>query len=218
MYFALVISYFFKFCQRRFTLGNETIPYCILRKHDYFMGLNGSQSISKDAITFLEKLQADSIAHTSRSLLKHLRGTYFLLKKWDNPEYLCLAGLFHSVYGTQDFKELPISLENRVKVRNVIGSDAEKLVYYFCIQDRRHFVSNFDKIDNFTILSRLDKTEILISKQQFKDLLEIRLADHLEQMLHTKHQYRFRDYFLKAKPYLSNKGWQYFSIAYGAVL
>ncbi|MDJ0582177.1 DUF6817 domain-containing protein [Crocosphaera sp.] len=204
--------------EKKLLTSIETTPYRVLRKFDYLLSLNSSRSIPQEIIDFLESLQADSIAHTKRSLLKHLQKTYFLLQKWGNPDYLCLAGLFHSIYGTQDFKELPMLLENRKKVRNVIGSQAEKLVYYFCIQDRRHFVSNFDKNQKFTILSRLDKKEILISEKEFKDLLEIRIADHLEQMLYTKHQYGFRDFFLKAQPYLSDQCREYFSIAYRAVL
>ncbi len=79
-------------------------------------------------------------------------------------------------------------------------------------------MSNFERTQNFSLLSRLNSTEMPISEQDFRNLLEIRLADHLEQMLYTKHQYGFKEYFLKAQPYLSQKGFQEFSLAYQQVL
>ena len=46
------------------------------------------------------------------------------------PEYVQDAGLFHSIYGTTYFNTQ--STNNREEVRQLIGTEAEELVYLFC--------------------------------------------------------------------------------------
>jgi len=79
------------------------------------------------------------IRHSGRDFFEHLKGTHDLLRDWGNPEYLCLAGLFHSIYGTQFFKHKTLSLEQRDALIDLIGVKAEALAYLFCTQDRRKF-------------------------------------------------------------------------------
>jgi len=72
----------------------------------------------------------ESIKHLDKTLFEHLWGTYSILKERAKPEYLCLAGLFHSVYETEYFKlDAPYS---RTEVKELIGEQAENLVYEFC--------------------------------------------------------------------------------------
>jgi hypothetical protein len=71
-----------------------------------------------------------SIGHLDKTLFDHLWGTYSILKQQGKPEYLCLAGLFHSVYETEYFKfGNPYT---RKEVEELIGTQAEHLVYEFC--------------------------------------------------------------------------------------
>jgi hypothetical protein len=74
--------------------------------------------------------------HSGRAFFDHLKGTHDLLRDWGNPEYVCVAGLFHSIYGTQYFKHRCLPLNRRNELASLIGADAERLVYEFCTQDR----------------------------------------------------------------------------------
>ena len=89
--------------------------------------LTDSTSIKID---FLESLGCFEKGHKGQTLLEHLLGTKEILKKWGAPEYLQDAGLFHSVYGTSVF--LYQSTDDRVKVRELIGEQAEEIVFMFC--------------------------------------------------------------------------------------
>ena len=81
-------------------------------------------------IQFLKKIGCDEVGHKNQTLLDHLIGVYNILKSWDVPEYVQDAGLFHSVYGTAYFK--PQMTIDRDKVRDLIGEQAEEIVFMFC--------------------------------------------------------------------------------------
>ena len=90
-------------------------------------------------VALLEELGAHLTSHSRRTLLEHLTGTHDLLAQWGNPPWLCAAGLFHSIYGTYIFDKRSADLSMRVRIREVIGSRAEQLVYLFCASDRSRF-------------------------------------------------------------------------------
>lgn len=86
-----------------------------------------------NAINFLRKLTS-SIPHSNTTLFKHLYGTYKILKSHGADEDVCLAGLYHSVYGTEFYSRLQLERE---QVKNIIGDRAENLVYDFCLLSDR---------------------------------------------------------------------------------
>ena len=110
--------------------------------------------------TFLISLDANKTRHSGRTLFDHLKGVHDLLRDWDNEHHVCLAGLFHSIYGTNTFKHQ--SLNDRAKLIEMIGLKAELLVHYFSTKDRPFFESIEDKGVR-------------------RDLLEIEAANLLEQ-------------------------------------
>ena len=59
--------------------------------------------IFDQVIAFLKTRSAEQIAHVNGTLLAHLEGTCALLLGWGNPIDLCLAGLCHTIYGTDGF-------------------------------------------------------------------------------------------------------------------
>ena len=81
-------------------------------------------------INFLNNIDANHKSHSGRTLIDHLIGVHDILKKWDCPQYLQDAGLFHSVYGTIVFKHQ--STNDRDAVKKLIGEQAEELVWNFC--------------------------------------------------------------------------------------
>jgi len=129
----------------------------------------------------LQDLNAGGRAHTGQSLYDHLVGTYELLKAWDNPDAVCIAGLFHSVYGTQFYEDSVASLANRERVRNAIGNKAEELAFLFCVSDRTDFWKNPGS-DEITLVSRVDGRKHTVSKETRQALLELEIANTIEQV------------------------------------
>jgi len=76
----------------------------------------------------------DQVSHSGGTLIEHLVGVHDILVANGAPKYVCDAGLFHSIYGTISFKHK--TTEDRDMIREMIGSDAENLVYIFSTLDR----------------------------------------------------------------------------------
>lgn len=129
-------------------------------------------------IALLRDLNTDSLSHSQGSLIDHLQKTYELLKEWNNPDYVCVAGLFHSIYGTQIYQKQTLGLEQRNIIKNAIGIEAEYLVYLFCIMHRGYFYNNLDSNE---LRSSQDETCIKISEKTKRNLCEILVANELEQ-------------------------------------
>src|SRR5271166_729667 len=92
-------------------------------------------------IELLRDLGADKIPHSRKTLLDHLLGTADIIRRWTDDEDTYKAALFHSIYGTEFFKDAPLksltnSAEARSRIINAIGPAAERLVYVFCVMDR----------------------------------------------------------------------------------
>lgn len=86
------------------------------------------------ALAFLENLGARRVKHSGRTLYDHLLGTYRLLTVDGRPPHVCLGGLYHSIYGTNQFQH--VLTNGRDRVRAVIGDEAEELAYLFSTIDR----------------------------------------------------------------------------------
>ena len=128
-------------------------------------------------IELLIDLNTDSLSHSQGTLIDHLQKTYELLKQWNNPDYVCLSGLFHSIYGTQIYKKQTLGLEKRNIIKNAIGIEAEYLVYLFCIMDRGYFYNNL----GFNQLRSSHNETYTISEKTKRNLCEILVANELEQ-------------------------------------
>lgn len=67
---------------------------------------------------------------------------------------MCLAGLCHSVYGTESYTKQSVPLSDRKEFQKIIGEEAEELVYLFGCHQKKAFWENI-KIDaGFTIDDR----------------------------------------------------------------
>jgi len=112
------------------------------------------------------------IPHLSGSLFAHLYNVFFILKSMNASEETCLAGLYHSCYGTEVF-----NLKDKIKKEDLvfyIGEDAEKLVYYFSLKDRNEIIL---------------KNSMNLDPQKQLSLLEILYANELDQFKNTKYEF-----------------------------
>jgi hypothetical protein len=96
---------------------------------------------SAAALELLRAHALDRVPHSAEDLLAHLQGTCALLRAWGAREALALAGLCHSVFGTEMFggDALPTSLRDDLSAR--IGAEAARLVWLFGVIDRRSFTA-----------------------------------------------------------------------------
>lgn len=83
----------------------------------------------QDAIEYFKSISS-GIGHSNSTYFNHCYGTYMKLKGMGLEENVCLAGLYHSVYSTEYFKN-PVQV-NRKDVSRFIGEYAEDLVHTFC--------------------------------------------------------------------------------------
>lgn len=140
--------------------------------------------ITEQHISFLTKLGAKKINHARSNFLEHLKGTARLLQDWGNDQALCLAGLFHSIYGTEDFSTSTLGMEKRATVTAMIGEDAEALVYIFAVSHRRSFFANIAKLrsgGDLTVTNATTGEPIQVTKLQLLRLLELEVANLLDQ-------------------------------------
>jgi hypothetical protein len=121
--------------------------------------------ILTDARVIELKSHTECIGHCDTNLFDHLLGTYKILKENSKPEYICWAGLYHSVYETEyvSFN----TVYTRAQVISIIGERAENLVYIFCNLNPR--------------INKLLNREGIWSNQVYADLLDIEIANMAQQ-------------------------------------
>ena len=126
----------------------------------------------------------------------HLIGVNDLLRGWDVPHHVQLAGLFHSVYGTEGFdpgKSFVVPYTSRPTIIDAIGAKAERLSFIFCVLERfsldqvlSSFYSNpkNSKKSSHKLKSRLELGgfTITVSKEELLDFITLSLADWMEQV------------------------------------
>lgn len=120
------------------------------------------------AVGFVYQVTKDT-PHTNRTLFDHLYNTYLILKEHECCIDVALAGLYHSIYGTETFQKS--SGLSRELIREYIGEYSEKLVFEFSQMK--------DRIN--TLRENKNKYDI----QFLVDLIQIEVANEME-MLQSK--------------------------------
>ena len=165
----------------------------------------------------LDSYNLQGFSHTNEGLVAHLMGTYEILKSWDCSENLCIAGLCHSIYGTESYRQAPIDLSEREKIKAILGSEAEELAYFFGAHVKDSLWENLKRANNFSFYDRLNDSVTLISEDQLKDLVTLALANWLEQRPRAPKEYLYirKEEFLASEKLLPKKAFEEFLVAYG---
>lgn len=84
---------------------------------------------------FVEAIGTGDIIHNSGDLFgDHLRSVQRVLKEWGEDEELQLAGLFHSIYGTEGFQDFQLSFDRRDDIKSLIGEvRAHGVKAWYCL-------------------------------------------------------------------------------------
>lgn len=133
---------------------------------------------------FLVSHGTDKIPHSDTPFLAHLIGVYKDLKEWGCEEHVMLAGLFHSIYGTEQFQGFKLPLTDRDTVRELIGEKAERLAYVNCALVRAS-IDQSAATGIPQIHDRFTDEPLPITDDEWRDLLTMHLCDRLEQVERT---------------------------------
>ncbi|MGV7241497.1 DUF6817 domain-containing protein [Caballeronia sp. M23-90] len=131
----------------------------------------------------VRKFGTDAILHFGRPLTAHLIETGRWLQKWGNSRTLVAAGTFHSIYGTEEFREKAVSIERRPEIKGMIGEEAEALVYLFCLADRNALFSG-QAAAPYSVPLPLMGTRVDLDELTFAALLELEAANIVDGALH----------------------------------
>ncbi|WP_157202097.1 DUF6817 domain-containing protein [Massilia sp. Root335] len=135
--------------------------------------------MSRHLEEFLYRCGTTDIRHGRRSLAEHLHGTHELLQKWGADEAVCVAGLFHSIYGTNAFRYSALQITHRKRLRALIGDRAERLVFLFHLANRPS--SWIEAIYNGGVVSRFDGQFYVLDDFTLSQLIEIECANLIDQ-------------------------------------
>ncbi|HEY8102571.1 MAG TPA: hypothetical protein VIF82_17665 [Burkholderiaceae bacterium] len=128
----------------------------------------------------LQALGAGEFEHLNGSLAAHLRGTESLLREWGAREAVCIAGLYHAVYGTDGFNPSLVGIDMRQRIVSLLGQEAEQLAYLYGACNRRVYYPRISTESQLAFADRFTNTEYDISNEQLRDLCELILANELE--------------------------------------
>lgn len=145
-----------------------------------------SESTLAPLLHFLEQLGARERVHTGRTFLSHCLAVGNLLASWDCTDDVCVAGICHSLYGTEVSRAAPLGLDRRSELRAIIGEQAEQIAYLNCAMDRRSLdLAILSRRPSYRLRDRLTRSVCETTPAVFDDLLRVHLADWIEQVPHS---------------------------------
>ncbi|MFK8017576.1 MAG: DUF6817 domain-containing protein [Gammaproteobacteria bacterium] len=170
--------------------------------------------IPPELVVLLDECGTKESAHSAGTLREHLSGTHDLLKAWGNPDHVVLAGLFHSIYGTQYFKVQSAQSSYRSRIQQGIGDEAENLAYLFCTVDRMGLAFELDKPEP-RLWDVFGECFVSVSPIVLQELVEIDVANSVEQYQRAKPMSpaqlsHFKQKYARCEPYVTSKAQQAF--------
>ncbi|MDD9946850.1 MAG: hypothetical protein OXU20_37735 [Myxococcales bacterium] len=175
----------------------------------------GPAAPTRDPQTELANLGTRDIAHLGTSLHEHLVNTYGLLQDFGNQETLCLAGLYHAAYSTDGFSEALFDPKDRTLLADLIGAEAETIVYHYCASDREYAHRLATTGQPCAFRDRFTGTRLTLLQSMACHLWELTLANELEiairnQAFRDRNRAELTELFQATEPFLSRAALQRF--------
>ncbi|MET0063042.1 MAG: DUF6817 domain-containing protein [Candidatus Thiodiazotropha endolucinida] len=120
----------------------------------------------------LEYLGANHISHSGSTLTEHSLGTALILNQWQLDCHICVAGLFHAVYGLPGISSSRTTI-TRPLLERIIGTYAESLVWRYYKADRDIFFNSFSE----------ERQDASLAGSGCNDLIYLILANYVEQAI-----------------------------------
>lgn len=138
--------------------------------------------VTPEMLALLDALGANQKGRGGRTLLDHLEGTREVLAGWGCPTDVCLAGLFHSVYGAEGgrARARDANLGRRDDVRALIGAGAEELAYLYAACERRSLFTTTALVGAHALNDLFAGREVPVSEATLRSLLTIEAANFVE--------------------------------------
>jgi hypothetical protein len=142
---------------------------------------------------FLVAAGIEAVPHTGKTYLGHLINVHRLMHEQGCDVDLCRAGMFHSIYGTEQFQGFKLSLDRRTELREMIGERAERLAYLNCAMDRSSMDAALEKDQEpYDVRDRLTGEVHRLDRAMFDDLCQVHLYDWLEQAPRSRLGWKYR--------------------------
>jgi hypothetical protein len=134
----------------------------------------------------LVRLGLHKVAHQDVTLIDHMFRVFAILQDMKAKEHICVAGLFHGVYGTEglhddDVESIPD--RKRVEVRAIVGPEVEQVIFNFSVMSYASLGKSFRKVmhpkGTPELKDRRTGEEIPLDREQFLDILRMKLGDVL---------------------------------------
>ncbi|MQY08091.1 hypothetical protein ACRB68_61970 [Actinomadura sp. RB68] len=129
-------------------------------------------------IEFLTKCGAAEIDHPGGTLLAHLQRVHAVLARWGARPAVQSAGLCHAYYGTDGFPVALGEVSRRDDLANVIGDEAEQIVYFYASCDRAFSYPRLANGGEFR--DRFNGTTSVPPESGLRDFAEITVANELD--------------------------------------
>jgi len=113
-------------------------------------------------------------SHIGRTLGEHLVNTYDDLLRMGAEEDVALGGGLHSIYGTNAFKQVTVTPEQRPVIAGLFGERAERLAWLFSRVNRPKGLENGYPLDYET------GKPLPMTEQELDDLQMIEVANLLD--------------------------------------
>ncbi|MEV5340486.1 DUF6817 domain-containing protein [Streptomyces sp. NPDC052676] len=147
---------------------------------------------AEHARDLLRRSGAAAVGHPGGgTLLAHLDRVRDRLAGWGARPALQLAGLCHACYGTDGFAVALLPLARRAELADVIGAEAEAIVYGYASLDRAAGYPRFADTDA-VLPDRFTGTARPADPRLRRDLAELTAANELDLAAHDP---AFRDRF-----------------------
>ena len=154
----------------------------------------------------MKNIGMDTVSHIGgTSLLEHSLRVSDLLTQFGATKPLVEAGLFHSVYGREKTQFKVLDFEDRQRIRDLIGQEAEQICYINCIMTFKSYGSLFWSTDqNYSLVSRLDQVSFKIAKSVAIDLLNLNFCNALDHAQVMGAEYKWFDlsFYIQNSSYL----------------
>jgi hypothetical protein len=156
---------------------------------------------------FLAARGAAELNHPGGTLLAHLRRTRDTLTKWGARPELCRAGLAHAAYGTGGFPRGLVELAERAVLAELIGAEAEAIVYLYGACDRAYSYPLLAAGEP-SLRDRFTGSVLDPDPQQVRDFVELTIANELDVLAHNddlreRHGESLHRLFTACRPYAS---------------
>ncbi|UBU09315.1 DUF6817 domain-containing protein [Nonomuraea gerenzanensis] len=137
----------------------------------------------------LVRLGLHKIAHQDETLLDHMFRACSIMQDMRAEDHVCLAALFHGVYGTEglhndDVEAIPES--RRAEVRSVVGPEVEQMIFTFSVMSYASLGKSFRNVMRVSgrpeMKDRRTGADIPLDRAAFFDILRMKLGDVLAHM------------------------------------